>query len=283
VAFSGAPGKAWLRIGRKAVLRAAADRVDFSAASVAYYALLSLAPGLSALVAVYGVLGDPADVGRQLDIIRGVAPQGVVEVAREQLTRLTTAPGGALALSALLSVLVGLWGLNRGVDGFRTALIAMDRREGRKGVVRRAVRSLVLTVGALAVAVAALLLLAVAPAVQALVPGLAFMETLLGLVRWPVLLGAAAGYAAVLYRWGVNRRRRAWRHVLAPAGLAACAWLAVSYVLTLYVSGFASLSESYGSLAGAVVLLLWLFVSAYVFLLGAELSFVLEDEAKPQA
>ncbi|MBY0448984.1 MAG: YihY/virulence factor BrkB family protein, partial [Hyphomonadaceae bacterium] len=276
-------GRTIWRIGRRLALRATSHRLDLAAAGVAYYALLALFPGLAALVAGYGLLGDADQVGRSLSAARAVAPPSVVVLAREQLSRLAQAPDGALAISGVFSFGLALWGLNRGVAGFRGALIAVDPRPGRSGLVPQTVRSLVLTASGLLVAMAALTLLAVAPALAALAPDQVWLQMLVKGVRWPVLLAASGAYAAMLYRWGVNRRRRAWRFVLWPAFGASIGWLLVSAALGAYVEGFAAISETYGSLAGAVVLLLWLFVTAYVFLLGAELSFVLEEAATDDA
>lgn len=274
---------AWLRVCLRTWRRADAHRLDLAAAGVAYFALLALFPGLAALVAFYGVLGDPAEIARQVAVFRGLAPPAALDLAKEQLTRLAAAPAGALALSAILSLALAVWSLNRGVAGFRGALIALDERREKGRFVHQTARSFVLTGGAIGVAAATVGLLAVAPAVAAALPGSRLLETWVQSLRWPVLLGAVAGYAAALYRWGVNRHARRWRYTLPPALLAAVAWLAASYALTGYVEGFATLSETYGSLAGAVVLILWLYLTSYVFLLGAEFSFVLENQAEGRA
>lgn len=279
-ASKGGLSKACWRIGRRLALRAASHRLDLVAAGVAYYALLALFPGLAALVAGFALLGDPGEVGRHLAAAQVVAPASVVSLARAQLSRLADAPSGALAISGVLSFSLAVWGLNRGVAGFRLALISVDPRAGRSRLVPQTVRSLVLTASGLLVAMAALALLAVAPALAALVPGQFWLQMLGSALRWPVLLAASAVYAAMLYRWGVNRRRRSWRFVLWPAFGAAVVWLLASAALGAYVEGFAAINQTYGSLAGVVVLLLWLFVTAYVFLLGAELSFVLEEAAR---
>lgn len=257
--------------------RADSHRIDLAAASVAYFALLSTFPGLAAIVAVYGWLRHPEEVTHQIRGFEGVAPPEALALALEQMQRLAAAPSEALALSAILGFALSIWALNRGITGFRGAMIALDERRGRSRLLHQTLRSLVLTLSAILAAVAVTALLAILPAALAMLPLNPRLSFVLEWARWPVLLAGAISYAAILYRWGVNRSARAWAVVLPAATAASSAWLAMSMGLTAYLARFAALSEVYGSLAGAVVLLLWLYLTAYVFLLGAELSFVVED------
>jgi len=266
-----------MRICVRTWRRADSHRIGLSAAGVAYFSLLAVFPGLAALVAFYGLLRSPNDVMQQIEALSAVAPPEAVALAREQLMRLIAAPSQALAFSAALSLALALWAVNRGVAGFRGAMIALDERSERGRIVHQTLRSFVLTGSALATAVAVIALLAVLPAALAMLPISRDVAFVLAWARWPILLSAAIGYAASLYRWGVNRHARAWAVALPAAAAAAVAWLLVSFGLSQYVSQYAQLSETYGSLAGAVVLLLWLYLTAYVFLLGAEFSFVLEN------
>lgn len=267
----------WVRVCARTWRRAENHRIDMAAAGVAYFALLAGFPGMTAVVAVYGWVRDPTEVARQVQSLRGLAPPQAIDLLLDQMTRIAAAPPGALAIGAIISFLLALWALNRGVAGFRSAMIALDERRGRSRIVYQTVRSIVLTLSALFAAVLVIALMAVLPAALALLPMDRRMTYLLDWARWPVLLTGAIAYAAVLYRWGVNRTARPWSVATPAACLASIAWVLVSLGLNAYLSHFAALSQAYGSLTGAVVLILWLYLTAYVFLLGAEFSFVLEN------
>ncbi len=260
--------------------RARTHRLDTTAASVAFFALMAMFPALSLIAALYGLIGHPGDVSEQVQILEGLAPPAVSQLAQDQLMRLVSAPSGALATGALISLGLSLWSASRGVAGFRQALFVIDEKCGPPRAVRQTLGSLALTLGAVATASVAFAILAILPLTLKMLEASAQLESQVRWLRWPVLFAATTGYAAVLYRWGVNRSACAWRHVWRGAGFAAVLWIAVSAGLAAFVTQSASLSATYGSLTGLVILLLWGYLTAYTFLIGAEVSYLLEARAE---
>lgn len=262
--------------------RGRSHNLDLASAGVAFYALLALFPGLAALVALFGAFGDVAILRRQLAGLRRFTPPDVLTTVDSQLSSLTELGGGTLALSAAGALLVSVWSAHRGVHGFLVAMNSLEASCSRRGIGRQLLTSLAFTAAAMAVGALTVAALTLAPAMPLILPldGLAAM---LPSVRWPIIFLGAALFAAGLYRYGPNRPPPPHRTVWAGAALGAATWLAASWVMNQAVRRYFDFSQTYGSLAGVVVLLLWLYVSAYIFLIGAELNFELEATRRAKA
>jgi membrane protein len=251
------------------------DNLGLIAAGVAFFALMALFPALSALVAVYGLVGDPTGVAKQIDALVGIAPAPVIQIAREQLDRLVNARTDILALHGLVSLVIALWSAQQGTRSFLRALTIINERTRRRRFFRRYLVGGAFTLGAVAVAAITVFLFALAPNLFAQLG--ANVEFTLDLLRWPVLVALVTAFAMALYRWGPNRKAPRWAWVWPGALMASVAWLLVSAGFTLYVDVFTPLRAAYGVFSGVFVLMLWLFLSAYIFLLGAEINARLEQ------
>ncbi len=256
------------------------DNLGLIAAGVAFFALLALFPALTAVAALYGAMGDLEGVREQITALRGVAPDPVLDIARGQLARLVNKPISLLALSGVLSVAVALWSALQGMRGLIRGLTIVYNHSERRTLVRRYVVSGAFTLAAIGALLVSLLLAAAAPAVIAALQLSSHVEMLLQGVRWVLLTVFSLGLAGALYRWGPNRRPPPFRWIWPGVLVASVTWLAASAGFSLYVRAFAMLGEAYGSLAGVIVLLLWLYLSVLVFLLGGELNAELEREAR---
>ncbi len=251
------------------------DNLGLIAAGVAFFVLMAVFPALAAMVAIYGVFADPAEFNSQLDALSGVAPSPVLAIAREQMDRLLHARTPILALHGLVSLLVALWGAQQGARSFLRALSIINARAPRRRFLKRYLVGGAFTIGALVVAIATVSLFAVAPLVLAQFG--ADAELALSLLRWPVLVALVTCFALALYRWGPNRKAPRWIWIWPGAVIAAVSWLCVSAGFTAYVDAFTPVRAAYGVLSGVFVLMLWLFLSAYIFLLGAEINVRLEQ------
>lgn len=260
--------------------RQSGDNIGIVASGVAYYALLSLFPALAALVSLYGLAADPAGVEAQVDQLAGLLPPDILSMLRTQAHTIAEAPGQGLSVGVALGLLLTLWSASRGVNALITALnIAYDEEERRSFVVL-ALLSMGLTLGALVFFILTVTMVAVVPAVLAFLPlgpqNNPMVAGLVALVRWPILAVALGLALAVVYRFGPSRRVVRWRWITWGSATATLLWLLGSIGFSLYVSHFASYNETYGSVGAAVVLLLWMNLSAYAVLLGAELDAELE-------
>ncbi len=254
------------------------DNLSLVAAGVAFYGLLAIFPGIAAVVSIYGLVVDPQTVSEQLAATSEVLPQETRGIIEEQLTRVTSSASGALGLGAIVSLLLALWSANKGTQSLISALnIVYDERE-KRGFVRLTLISLGLT---LAIIVFLIVGLAAIAAMPALFGNLGLPETVRQLaswLRWPVLgLGFVIGLA-VLYRYAPSRDEPRWRWVSWGAVLATVLWLVGSALFSWYVSNFGSYNETYGSIGAVAVLMMWLWLSALIVLLGAELNAEMEHQ-----
>ena len=271
------PAKGWRDIALRLKREASEDNLSIIAGGVAYYGFLAIFPALAAVVLVYGLFADPSGVQREVAALSGV-PAGVRAVLAQQLASLAGQSNGSLGFGVVVSVLFALWSARKGTAALIQSLnIAYDEQEHR-GFFHRTALTLLFTLGLIAVAIFALVLVAVIPAaVHRLgLPGI--VTTFIVWARWPILAAAVLLGLAVLYRYGPSRERPRWRWVTWGSAVATAVWLAASAGLSMYVSHFGSFNKTYGSVAAIAILLTWFLVSAYVVIFGAELNGEMEHQ-----
>ncbi len=272
------PLRGWREIALRVKREIKDDRVADIAAGVAFYAMLALFPALIAIVSVYGLLANPADVERQVAALSDVMPGPAHAVLGERLNALVSQPRAQLSFGVLLSVLVALWTASSGtkalIEAVNTAYDVTDER----GFVRLRVVALLMAIGLIVCGVAAVLAVTLLPSAFS---WLGFGEEgrrLVAISRWPALaLGALLGLSA-LYRFSPYRERPRWKWVSVGALVATVLWIGASLLLSLFVSSFGNYDATYGALAGVVVLLLWMFVSSLSILIGAEINAEIENQ-----
>ncbi|OYW57469.1 MAG: hypothetical protein B7Z10_06360 [Rhodobacterales bacterium 32-66-7] len=257
------------------------DRIISVAAGVAFYALLAVVPALTALISIYGLVSSPGDVPGQLASFSAVLPEEAAILITEQATRIAATANDTLSLTALVSLAIALWSANGGTKALIEALgIAYDVQEFR-GFVRLNLVSLAFTLGAVLTVILLAAVVAVLPFVLERLGGAA--ETLVLVLRWPVIIALLLLGVAVLYRYAPNRSDAAWVWISPGAVVAVLGIVLGSAALGWYVRNFGSYDETYGSLAAVVILMLWLWVSTLMLLLGAEINAELDRQAKARS
>ncbi|GAA0578446.1 YihY/virulence factor BrkB family protein [Caenispirillum bisanense] len=256
------------------------DNISIVAAGIAFFGILSIFPALAALLTLYGLVASPQDVTGQIQTVAGMLPPDVQQIIQDQLQRVASASGGALGFGAIVGLLAALWSASKGMKALVTGIdIAYDEREER-GFVKRTLVVLGLTLGAIVFVIVALGVITVVPAVVAALGLPATVEWAVLLGRWPLLVVLVMLALAVVYRVAPDRDEPQWRWVTPGSALAAVLWIVGSILFSLYVRNFGSYNESYGALAGVVMLLLWLYLSAFVVLLGAEVNCEMERQTR---
>jgi membrane protein len=274
------PARGWGQIVRRAMKSAKDDGISLAAAGVAFYSFLAIFPAMIAALSIYGLLAEPAQVQQQVSSFSGALPAQAREIIENQLTSLAAGRQGALTLGLVVSVLLALWSASGGIAGLMQAInVAYGERETR-GFVKRRGTALGLTIGAIVFVLLSVALVAVLPAVLSKLGLGVAARAGVQVVRWALLLAFVLIALAVAYRFAPDRRSPRIRWVSSGALLATALWIIGSVVFSLYITNFGRYEQTYGAIAGVIILLLWLYLSSYIVLLGAEVNAEMEHQTE---
>jgi membrane protein len=266
------PARGWADILCRAWKDTAKRNLSLVAGGVAYYLLLALFPALAALVSVYGLVANPADVMDSVQSLSGMLPPSTVALIGGGLQQLVSASSKSLGLGAVIGVAIALWSGVRGMTGIMTALnIAYGQPEGR-GFIRVNTTALLLTVVVTIGGLIALALVAGLPAALSSAGARSPGRWIGLIVEWPLLIVFVMGMMAVIYHYGPDRRKPKWKWASPGVIVAAILWIFGSILFTVYVYHFDSYNKTYGSLGAPLVLLTWMWLSVFVVLFGAEIN-----------
>ena len=212
--------------------------------------------------------------------LRGVIPDDAWRILNDQLTAVASAQTRTLGISAVVALVIALWSAGAGVRALMTALnIAYHERE-KRGFLRFYATAFLFTVGIALLGIVSLGAIVIVPVLLNLVELGALAQVLVGLLPWLVLACSVAIALAILYRYGASRSEPKTRWVSWGAIVATVLWIGASLLFSIYVSNFGSYNETYGALAAVMILLLWLWISAFIVLLGAELNAEMEHQTE---
>lgn len=275
---TGIPWGGWKQIARRTWEETQLDQVPLLAAGVAFWAFISLFPAMVAAITVYGLMADPATVTRQAEAITDALPQAAASLIVDQMQLISSQSEDALSLSLLISVVLALWTSSAAVSNVISAINAAYDEEETRSFFRRKGVALLLSLGAIAFMVISVGLIAVAPVLlDTFVPEGA-TRALLQVGRWVGLVLAVMAGTAVLYKLAPDRDdpRLAW--VSVGSVVATALWLLASLGFSLYVENYGRYTQTYGALAGVAILMLWLWITALIVLVGAELNAEAEQQ-----
>jgi membrane protein len=264
------PASGWWQILRRAFAEGSKDNVSMLAGGVAFFGFLAIFPALIALVSLYGLVADPAQAAQTLESLTSGLPESARPLVADQLQAVVTSSSGGLTTGLIVSALAALFSASSGVQNLMAAInIAYDETESR-GAVKLRLLALALTLGAVVFIIVAIVLVAVAPVVLDL---LGPAGRILGqVVRWVLLVLIVVVALAVLYRTAPDRDAPRFRWVTLGSLIATVLWVVGSVAFSLYVDNFGSYNKTYGALAGVIVLMLWIYLTSYIVLLGAEIN-----------
>jgi len=247
------------------------DNLSIIAGGTAFFILLGLVPGLAALISIYGLIANPSDIEKQFDSFSGAMPAEVRTVLETQMTRIASAPHTA-GFAAIVGLLLALWGGAAAMKTVMNALNIVYHEEEKRGYVKLTLMALGLTFGLIVIGALSVGAIVVLPLVLAHVGLGDAAKTAVSVLRWPFLLGIALVALAVVYRYAPSREKPKWKWVSPGAVMATLLWVAGSALFAFYAQRFGSYNKTYGSLGAIVVLMLWLYISAFALLLGAEIN-----------
>jgi len=243
------------------------------AAGVAFYAFLALIPTLVAFISLYGLVANPADVTRQVKDVASALPMEVQNFFVYQLTSIIHADRTGVSVTLIAAIALALWSASGGMAALVTGVhVALDREQPKSYVKKRG-KALLLTIGAIVFLSVVIFVIAAVPPLLSNVGLASAGRIVLGILRWPILAAVMVVGVGLLYRVSVKDGPRGWLGVVTPGSVVAMVgWLIVSALFAVYTANFSSYSKTYGALASIVVLLLWLWLSCLLVLLGAEVD-----------
>lgn len=273
------PAKGWLEVLKRTWTEATEDSIGLVAAGVAFYGFLAIAPLLAATILLYGLVADPSDVGQDLQAMLSVMPADAVRLIGDLLIAAVHTSEGKAGFGLLLALAVALYGGMNGAGALITALNIAYEEQDKRGFVRVTALALSITLVSVLVLVAALGLAALIGHVRALLPEAAPSLLAVGRILSIMLMAVfGAGAAATLYRYGPDRHDARWIWLSPGSVTASLLWILISLGFGYYAGRFADYGATYGSASAIIVMLTWLYMSAYVLLLGAELNSELEHQ-----
>jgi membrane protein len=271
------PGTGWRDVLLRLKDAVREDRITLIAAGVAFYAMLALFPAMIAVVSVYGLVMDRSDLAPQVRAL-GVLPADVRSILIRQLDALARAPSGRLSLSLAFGVLLALLSASAGMRALVTGVNAAYSEAETRGFVRLRGLAFLLTVGGILVTVLAVAAIVALPVAARHLPDP--VGLLVSVLRWPLLAAVLVVGLAIVYRVGPSRHDARWQWLSWGSVAATILWLVGSMLCSLYASYAPAQNKTYGTFFGVIVLLLWLFLSAFSVLLGAELNAELELQTR---
>ena len=205
-------------------------------------------------------------------------PATSLDLLRDEITRIATRSDGRLTLGFLLSFAIALWSANAGMKAIFDALNIINDEEEKRGIVWLNVVSLFFTFCAIAGVLVAVGAVVVFPLILAAFGLTSFDVPLVAYLRWPVMFVLIIVGLAVLYRYGPSRRIAKWRWLTVGSVFAAVTWLLVSFLFSWYLANFGNYNATYGALGAVVGLMMWMWLSCIVVLVGAELNSEIEHQ-----
>ena len=272
------PAKGWKHILLRVYANISKHRVLALAAGMTYYSILAIFPAIAALVAMYGLFADPTAIAQHLDQLAGFLPGGAIDVAREQLTRVSSKGAQTLGLTFVIGLVTSIWSANAAMKSLFDTLNIVHGDEENRSFIKLNAMSLVFTIGGVVFILGALGSIVVVPVILNYVGLSNTGDLLLRIGRWPAMYLILTLALAVIYRYGPDRETPRWRWITWGSATAALLWLATSGLFSWYAASFGKFNETYGSLGAIIGFMTWLWISAIVILLGAEIDAEMEHQ-----
>lgn len=272
------PPRGWMDILWRVLRSISEDRILSISGSVAFFALLALFPGIAAVVSLYGLFADTGTIADHLTLLAGIVPAGVLKLVADQVLFVAKQGTDILGTAFVVGLLIALGSANSGVAALFDALnVIYDERE-KRSLIQFYATTLLFTVAGIIFINLAILGVIVLPSALAFLGAATEIEWLVKILRWPILTVTVVVSLGIVYRYGPSRRDARWRWVTWGAVVAALLWILASMLFSWYVTTFDSYNRAYGSLGAAAGLMIWLWISAVIVLLGGELNAEMEHQ-----
>lgn len=272
------PWKGWKDILARVYLSFFEDRVMLIAAGATFYLLLALFPAVAVFVSLYGIIADPKTIAGHIEFTYRFLPSAGGDLIRDQLTRLTTQGSASLSVGFFTGLLFSLWSANNGIKTLFEAMNVAYGENEQRSFLKLNLIALCFTLGAFFIAALLFIAVGVVPAIMSLFGLSSLTDILIASSRWPIVFALIVGAIAFVYRFGPSRNRARWSWVIFGAVLTSIVWLLVSIGFSYYLQNFANYNATYGSLGAVVGFMMWVWISALIFIIGAEINAEMEHQ-----
>jgi len=273
------PAPGWWEVLKRTYGESSRDNVSVIAAGVAFYAFLAFVPLLGSLVLIYGLVAEPSSVLQHMQAMTAAMPADAAKIIGEQLMTVTQTAAGKKGIGLLVALLLSIYGAMRGATSIVSALNVVYNVEETRGFVKTTLISAAMTMGAVLALLLAVLAISAMGFIEHLLPfSSPFIHVLLKIVFWIAAAAAISLLIALIYRYAPNRANPDWAWITPGSVVATLLWVAATVGFGFYVTSFGDYNATYGSLGAVVVFLTWLYLSAYILLMGGELNSELEKQ-----
>ena len=278
ISFSG-----WKTIIGEVKDEISADNVGIVSAGVAFYVFLAIFPAIMALMSIYGLATDPQEIELQLSQLAVMMPDQAFSLLKQRVDIFLSTPGTTLGWGTAIGILFSIWSSNKGTKSlFEGINIAYDTIE-RRGFIKQIVMAFIFTIGGTLFILISLAFIVLFPAFMHKLGLPENTEKIIAILRWIVLAIIVTLFLCVIYQYAPTRKRPNIKWVLPGAIFATVVWLLASWGFSFYVSNYGNYGEVYGSISAVVVLMLWLYITCFIILLGAEINSEIDDYVHPDS
>jgi membrane protein len=272
------PRKGWKDILWRTFQEVQNDRLLAVAAGVVFYALLALFPAITAGVSVYALFADPGTITGHIERLSTLLPGGAIDIVSEQIRRIAQRARGELTFGFAAGLGIAFWSANAGMKAIFDALNVIYDEEEKRSFIRLNLISMLFTLSAMALVLAVFASVTVVPFVLNYVGLEGGTRFIIGYGRWAAMLIVAVAALSVLYRYGPSRAAARWQWISVGSVFAAVMWMITSIAFSWYVANFGTYNATYGSLGAAIGMMVWMWLSIIVVLVGAELNSEIEHQ-----
>lgn len=272
------PWRGWKDIFWRVYAQIDEDRLLAVAGGVVFFALLALFPAVTAIVSFYGLFANSSTINETLTATAMIVPADALNIVRDQIERVVSRSDSKLSVGFFIGLGIALWSANAGMKAIIDALNVVYEETEKRGFIKLNLISLAFTIAAVLAVILALGFVVAFPLVMDRLGLGPLTEGIIRVTRWPALALVVISGLAVIYRYGPSRRWPRWQWISVGSLFAALVWLFGSLIFSWYLSNFANYDATYGALGAVIGMMMWMWLSVVVILVGAELNSEIEHQ-----
>lgn len=268
------PPKAWWAIIKRLYVMNDFHNLPLLAAGVAFFAFLAFVPLIAVIVLLYGLVGDPNMVAASINEVSAILPEAVLTILREQLLSIVNTNKRAQGFGLALALFVSIFGAMRAAKAMMKALNIIYEEHESRNILMTTWVGVQITIGMAAVAIVGLIAISLFSYISNFLQGYLgnSIVILLKILTWLAAASLVSLTFGLFFRYAPDRRPAKWRWLSLGSVVATLLWLAITMGFGFYAANIGNYNATYGSLSAVVVFLMWLFLSAYSVLIGAEIN-----------